>query len=130
MLLLFEKNIFEQVQQTLVYSRMRVESHFTDEQAIIICSKMADSYARSLVVYYRQLSDTESIQASIYRYQLHYLAEKARRHYGGHILTFLYQLRSLKFSNRQAYTLQPDKDLTSIDADFPALERVGELLLG
>lgn len=120
-MLLFEKNQFEQVQQTVVYNRLRVESHFSDGQAVIICSKMADSYARALAARYRQLSDTEYIQASIDRYQLHYLAEKAWRHYGGFILTFLYQLRSLKFSNRQAYILQPDKNLASIDADFPAL---------
>lgn len=127
--LLFETNLFEQVQQTVLYSRMRVESHFTDEQAVVICSKMADSYARTLAANYRRLLDTDSIQASIYRYQLHFLAEKARHRYGGAILTFLYQLRSLKFSDRQAHTLQPDKHLTSIEADFPALtfaSRVGE----
>lgn len=127
--LLFENNLFEQVQQTVLYNRMRVQSHFTDEQAVVICSKMADSYARTLAVNYRRLSDTDSIQVSIYRYQLHFLAEKARHRYGGAILTFLYQLRSLKFSDRQANTLQTDKNLAGIEADFPALtfaSRLGE----
>lgn len=108
--LAFQNNQFNKELGVVSYNGQTIPTYFTDDQASTICGKMADSYARNVATRYRALSKT--FQGSVYRYQLHYLANKALRLYGGHVLTFLSILRPLKFNNHTAYSarlLSPSK---------------------
>nr|GEZ66304.1 hypothetical protein [Tanacetum cinerariifolium] len=118
----FTKNDFVNVVGLITYNKQTISTNFTDEQAIIICSKMSDSYARFVSAKYQQFS--KHVQGGIYRYQLHYLANKSLAFYGGPILTFLMGLRALKFNTHSAYVVnfqRPDNNVSDISVDFPVL---------
>ena len=118
----FTDNIFAGVLNNISYNRQTIATYFTDEQAAVICGKMSDFYARHIAAKYLQLRN--QVQGAVYRFQIHYLANKALAFYGGPVLTFLLGLRPLKFNDRSAYAVKFQKlstDISVTDIDFPAL---------
>lgn len=118
----FEADEFRKVLGPISYSGHTVHTRFTDKQAANICGKMADAYARNVALKYSGVA--HQVQGSIYRYQLHYFANKALAIYGGAVLTFLAGLRPLKFNNTSAYLVKRFvlvQDIIATGVDFPAL---------
>lgn len=89
----FTENIFQTVVQVITHPNYpSIQSFFSDTDAQVICSRMANRRIR----YFSNLflsNDTKIDHVSI-RYQIHYLANKAIEFYGGEILTFVYGLKS------------------------------------
>ncbi|MBJ6146313.1 DUF6011 domain-containing protein [Hymenobacter sp. BT559] len=118
----FEADDFRKVLGPISYNEHTVHTKFTDNQAANICGKMADAYARNVALKYPEVA--HQVQGSIYRYQLHYLANKALAIYGGAVLTFLAGLRPLKFNNTSAYSIKrfvPVQNVLATEVDFPTL---------
>lgn len=108
-------NFFDKPKATITFNGLPpIRTHFTDEQAIGICSKMSSSFTRNLC---RQLSNPRENRKKIL-YQLHYIANKALNIYGGKMLTFIYQLRNLNFKNTTAIEVQT---YSKVIPDFPLI---------
>jgi hypothetical protein len=108
-------NLFKKVQQDIYFKGLkRISSRFLDDQALDICSKMSSSYTRRLCKdFQNKNSDREFI-----RYQIHYIANKAFEIFGGKFLTFIYELRKLKFKNQTANEISTHQ---GVIPDFPLL---------
>jgi hypothetical protein len=119
----FEADNFTRVFGPVSYNGQTVNTRFTDAQAVNICGKMADAYARAVALKYQEFSS--HVQGSVYRYQLHYLANKALTMYGGPVLTFLAGLRPLKFNNLTAALAVKRfrllREFAATEVDFPTL---------
>ena len=90
-----ERNIFDRVKNYISFIGFpQIESCFEDSEALNVCSKMASSFPRRICKEYQRYRNDNEL-----RYQLHYLANKALTLYGGHVLSFMYSLRPLKFTN-------------------------------
>jgi hypothetical protein len=92
-------------------------SNFSDDQAIRICSKMSNSFVRSLCT---KVNGTDGKKAL---YQIHYIANKALRLFGEKILTFIMNLRALEFSTNGSIEIVnfrevlPDFPLITVESD-------------
>lgn len=92
-------------------------SNFTDEQAIRICSKMSNSFVRSLC------ANVGGDDSGKVLYQIHYIANKALQLFGGKILTFIMNLRALSFSANGSIEIVnfrevlPDFPLITVESD-------------
>lgn len=118
----FEKNLFPEVVSVIIYSNHTLNTYFTDHQALNLCGKMADASARRLVNDFHK--NPAGAERHKINYQLHYLANKALKFYGGPIITFLYGLRPLKFNSHTASKLRllpQSKRLAKVPVDFPTL---------
>lgn len=111
------RDLFTEVVQCVKYSTLQeINSHFSDDQAISICSKMSSSYARRMVHELpKQTNDEERIEKL---YQIHFMANKAHAVFGGKILTLLYELPKLDFKYQTAIEV---KTYTQIRPDFPMI---------
>ena len=120
--LVFEASTLQGFVDTYHFDGQSANTCFTDEQAHNICSKMADSHARSLALNYgRYFGKPEEI---FYKNHLHYLANKALSFYGWPVLNFLIGLRPLNFNNTTANKLSApniNKITAATQPDFPAL---------
>ncbi|GAA4020235.1 hypothetical protein GCM10022408_37700 [Hymenobacter fastidiosus] len=118
----FEQDAFAHILGPISYSGRSIHTRFTDQQAVNICGKMADAYARNIAIKYQELAI--HVQGGIYRYQLHYFANKAFSFYGGPFLTFLANLRPLQFHNTSALALKrfvATSGFSDRIIDFPTL---------
>lgn len=91
-----------------------VSSNFSDNEAINICSKMSSSFTRNLC---KQLYNPKS-NRQLLIYQIHHIANKAHKIFGGKILTFIHSLRNLNFKNQTASEI---KTYTKVVPDFPII---------
>lgn len=91
-----------------------LSSNFSDIEAINICSKMSSSFTRNLC---KQLYNPKANRQLII-YQLHHIANKAHKIFGGKILTFIYNLRNLNFKNKTASEI---KTYTKVVPYFPII---------
>lgn len=108
-------DIFNRPKQQITFKGYPVlSSNFNDNEAINICSKMSSSFTRNLC---KQLHNPKANRQLII-YQLHHIANKAHKIFGGKILTFIYNLRNLNFKNKTASEI---KTYTKVIPDFPII---------
>lgn len=109
-----ENDQFFKVKQIVRYSNYpEIRSHFTNLEARHICAKMSSSFTRRLCTEVSIHSTSEFAN-----YQLHSIANKALRIFGGKILSFVYSLRPLKFKNNTAIETQT---YNKVVPDFPIM---------
>lgn len=118
----FSKNIFEKVIQEINHSKYApLSSHFTDEQAKLICLKMANRRIRHFGNLF--LTDTKNIDKATLKYQIHHLANKALSFYGGKILTFIYELKNWPAGTSNVEVLKMNSNVVyEFDTNFPKLQ--------
>ncbi len=111
------RDLFTEVVQSVKYSGLQeINSHFSDDQAVSLCSKMSSSYARRIVNELSQVSDDDERIERLY--QIHFMANKAHAVFGGKILTLLYELPKLEFKYQTAIEV---KTYTQVRPDFPLI---------
>jgi hypothetical protein len=92
-------------------------SNFSDDQAIRICSKMSNSFVRSLC---KNVHGPDKMRTL---YQIHYISNKALNLFGTKILTFIMNLRALEFNTNGSTEITnfrevlPDFPLITIESD-------------
>lgn len=114
-ILCLANNIFQDIKKEIQYSNFpKLFTNFTDNQAIDVCSKLTSSFARNLC----SKLNTSNGKRELILYQLHYIANKALKIFGGNILTFICQLRKLRFKTQTANEI---KTYSKVIPDFPIL---------
>ncbi len=114
-ILLLKNNLFQKPQKKIRFPNLpELISNFTDNEAIDICSKMTSSFSRNLC----SELNTSTSKRDLILYQLHFIANKALKIFGGNVLTFIHQLRKLRFKNRTANEIKTYKKVVP---DFPIL---------
>ena len=92
-------------------------SNFSDEQAFQICSRMSNPFVRGLCKNFNSVDRLKQL------YQIHYIANKALRLFGGKILNFIMNLRALEFSTNGSVEIVnfrevlPDFPLITVESD-------------
>ena len=114
-ILYLESNFFDKLKNKVFYKTLPdIDSHFSDFEAVNLCSKMSSSYTRSLCKQF----DNSKTKSPFVIYQIHFIANKALNLFGGKILSFIYNLRKLRFKNQTA------KEITTyskVIPDFPII---------
>ena len=114
-LLHLTSNLFDKPKTITKYKDFQpINSFFTDTEAINLCNKMSSSLTRNLC---NQINKTKS-NSPLLRYQIHSIANKALKIFGGNMLTFIYGLRTLKFKNNTALEI---KTYDKVIPDFPII---------
>ncbi len=107
-----------------IKERIRIEitgfdsfiTYFTDEQAINLCSKMSSSYARRLCSdIYRNFPGKDM---NLIKYQIHYIANRALKVFGGKVVTFVLGLPKLKFKSPGAEEV---RTYLNVNPEFPLI---------
>lgn len=119
---IFVENRFKEEVETISYSfRNPIRSHFTDQQAKNICSKMSNKSIRHFSQ--RFLVDESNIDSIELRYQIHYLANKALSVFGGEVLTFIYNLDNWTGDRKNVEIITPSLyRIYSMEPNFPKLD--------
>lgn len=94
---IISENRFTEIKQKIKFDNTELKSFFTDQEALNICERMSSSFTRRLCKEYSQYPIGKKKQESLF--QLHYIANKACKIYGGEILSFILNLRKLNFKN-------------------------------
>jgi hypothetical protein len=118
----FSENVFTNPVQEVTHSKYKpINSYFTDEQAKLICLKMANKRIRHFSNLF--LTDNTKIDKLTLKYQIHHLANKALDFYGGKILTFIYKLQNWpsRTSNVEVIKMNPSA-VYDFDTNFPKLQ--------
>ena len=114
-LLHLTNNLFDKPKTIVKYKNFQpINSFFTDTEAINLCSKMSSSFTRNLC---NQINNPKS-NSLLLLYQIHTIANKALKIFGGNMLTFIYSLRNLKFKNKTALEI---KTYDKVIPDFPII---------
>lgn len=115
--LLLKYSLFSKVVNTIRYkSFAEINSFFTHDQAIRLCSKMSSSYARAVSKRASKLI-SESVE-NISIYEAHFIANKALSIFGNKMLTFIYMQRKLAFKNSTAIEVNT---YSKVIPDFPLI---------
>ena len=115
-----ENNLFTDPKQEIIYKKFpKIESYFTDNEAINLCNKMTSSFTRDLC---GKLNNPKYDKALLI-YQIHSIANKALWYFGGKILTFIIGLRKLQFRNQTAFEI---KHYKNVIPDFPMISFVSD----
>lgn len=119
----FTENIFTHSVLMVTHSKYNdLESYFTDCQAKVICLKMSNRRIRHFAKLF--LTDNVEFDRNTLRYQIHYVANKALKFYGGKILTFISELKdwSTHTSNVNVEVLKMNPNAVyDLDPNFPKL---------
>lgn len=118
----FSRNIFKKVIQEINHPKYDpINSHFTDEQAKLICLKMANRRIRHFSSLF--LTEAKNIDKVTLKYQIHHLTNKALSFYGGKILTFIYELKNWPVGTSNVEVLKMDPNVVyEFDTNFPKIQ--------
>lgn len=118
----FTKNVFNESVQKVTHPKYKeISSHFTDEQAKLICLKMSNKHIRHFAKLF--LTDAIDIDKITLKYQIHFLANKAIEFYGGKILTFIYELKNWTAGTTDVEVLKMNpKSVYNLYTNFPKLQ--------
>jgi hypothetical protein len=115
--ILLTRNVFTKIVKTVSYGSLDpISSYFQDVQARLICSRMSSSFARSIAEKHSRASEGDD--KDLLTYQLHYMADKALKVFGGKILTLIYELPPLRFAQKTALEV---KTYHQVRPDFPMI---------
>lgn len=107
------KNRFAKVNQLVKHQNYPViKSHFSDDDAIDLCTRVYDSTTNQLAKQFRKNKSNEE-----YKYSIHRVAENMHEFYGGTLLTFVLSLKPIALSDptTQMYVAETKNNAT---ADF------------
>jgi hypothetical protein len=113
-LLYLEENRFDTIKQTVRYKKETIQSKFSDSEALSVCKKMCSSFTRNVCKNF----ETKKNDREFHRFQIHFIANKALKLYGGEVMTFWYNLRPLKFKNQSAFEVNT---YIKVIPDFPMI---------
>ena len=114
-LLHLKSNLFARPKATIKYKNFQpLNSFFSNTEAINLCNKMSSSFTRNLCNQINQ----QKCSSPLLIYQIHSIANKALKIFGGNMLTFIYGLRNLKFKNNTALEI---KTYDKVIPNFPII---------